>query len=574
MNQTLLEPSEVTTTSGKPLLGLPQLGETVLAGLGAGLFVCGAKKQGFPIVQITPGFTAMTAYTEEEAMGQKLCLLYGSRTDAEAATAANHALNRARRFQGELLCYRADGTTVWCELMIVPRLSQDGSPDHFVMALTDISARKQREEQFREQEANFRGIFENAVEGIYQSTPEGRYLRVNTALARMYAYPSPEALMKQVCDIENQIYVDASMRERFKTLMDEAGHVRGLEYQVRRRDGRIIWISENSRIVRDTNGKARYYEGFIEEITQRKEAEAALQQSQQRLLETSRQIGLTEMTTGILHNMGNALNSVNISASVVADKVRLSKVGNLSKAAALLRQHEADLAQFVTSDPKGRQLMGYLGDLASFLLKEQAGLQAELDSLKKGLEHANDILARQQNYAKSAGRLETVPPVQLVEDALQMNANSLARHHIGILREYAPNLPEVTVQKHLILQILVNLIRNAQKACEAADLQEKSLTVRIRRRPASHRLQIEVQDTGVGIPPENLARIFTHGFTTRTDGHGFGLHSGMRMAHEMGGSLTARSEGAGKGASFILEFPCQPPAEQGNQGAELVAAFS
>ena len=450
--------------------------ETILDGMGAGLFVCGDKKQGFPILQITPGFTDITAYADEEALGQKLWLLFGSKTDAGTATEANHALNRARRFQGELLCYRANGTTVWCELLIVPQLGEDGSPGHFVMALTDISARKQRDKQFMEQEANFRGIFENAVEGIYLSTPGGRYLRVNKALARMYAYRSPQALMQQVCDIKNQIYVDASMRERFKKLMNEAGQVRGLEYQVRRRDGRIIWISENARIVRDTNGRARYYEGFIEEITQRKEAEAALQQSQQRLLETSRQIGLTEMTTGILHNMGNALTSVNISASLVADKVRLSKAGNLSKAATLLRQHEADLAHFITSDPKGRQMTNYLGGLGSFLLKEQDELQKELASLQKSLEHANDILTRQQNYAKSAGRLESVPPVQLVEDALQMNANSLARHHVGIIREYAPGLPGVTVQKHLILQILVNLIRNAQKACEASDSGEKSLT--------------------------------------------------------------------------------------------------
>jgi PAS domain S-box-containing protein len=560
MNQILSEPKRMATTGARPLPGWAQLRETVLDGLGAGLFACDAKKPGFPIIQISPSFTALTAYTNKEALGQKLNFLYGSRTDAVTAQEANRALSRGEQFQGELLCYRADGTTVWCELVIVPRPSADGLPDHFAAALIDISARKQRDDQFREQEANFRGIFENAIEGIYQSTPEGRYLRVNMALARMYGYSSPDALMKQVCDIENQIYVDASMRELFKKLMDEADHVRGLEYQVRRRDGGVIWISENSRMVRDANGKARYYEGFIEEITQRKKAEAALQQSQQRLIETSRQIGLAEITTGLLHNIGNALNSVNISAGVAADKVSHSKVGNLSKAINLLRDHDADLARFITSDPKGRQIIGYLGELAPRLTREQAELKEELTSLKKSLEHANDILACQQNYAKSAGRLETVQPVQLVEDALQMNANSLARHHIRITRDYAPNLPNVSVRKHLILQILVNLIRNAQKACDASDSPDKCVTLRVACRPPDGRIQIDVQDNGVGIPPENLARIFTHGFTTRKDGHGFGLHSGVRMAEEMGGSLTAHSEGVGQGASFILEFPCQTPA--------------
>jgi PAS domain S-box-containing protein len=570
MSQIASEPKSATTAPAKPLPGLAQLRETILDSLAAGLFVCDARNPGFPIIQISRSFTAITAYTNEEAIGAKLSLLYGSKTDAAMAKAAHHALRRSQAFQGELLCYRADGTTVWCELVIVPKVSEDGSTGHFVMALIDISARRKRDEHFREQEAEFRGIFEHAVEGIYQSTLDGRYLRVNMALARMYGYRSPEALMTQVCDIQNQIYVDASMRDQFKKLMDESDYVRGLEYQVRRRDGGIIWISENSRIVRDANGNARYYEGFIEEITKRKEAEAALQQSQQRLIETSRQIGLAEITTGILHNIGNALNSVNTSASVALDKVSTSKVGFLSKAMKMMREHEADLAAFLTNDPKGRQLIAYLGELSTRLVQEQGEVREELASLKKSVEHANDILACQQNYAKSAGRVETAGPVELVEDALQMNANSLARHHVRIVRDYAPGLPEVTVRKHVILQILVNLIRNAQKACDASDSPDKCLTVRIGGRPAGDRLQIEVQDNGVGIPPENLAHIFTHGFTTRKDGHGFGLHSGVRMAEEMGGSLTAQSEGVGKGASFILEFPCEPPAQK--TGAETLAA--
>jgi PAS domain S-box-containing protein len=565
MNHLQIENTQATASGVRPRPGLAQLQETILDSLGAGLFVCDAKIPGYPIIQISSSFTTITAYTDGEAIGEKLSLLYGSRTDPATVKEANRALRSAEEFRGELLCSRADGATVWCELVIVPQLSGDGSPDHFAMALIDISARKKRDEQFREQEANFRGIFENSVEGIYQSTPEGRYLRVNTALARMYGYSSPEALMKQVCDIENQIYVDASMRERFKNLMDEADHVRGLEYQVRRRDGGIIWISENSRMVRDTNGKARYYEGFVEEITQRKEAEAALQQSQQRLIETSRQIGLAEITTGLLHNIGNALTSVNISASVAADKLSHSKIGYLSKAIDLLRAHDADLAQFITSDPKGRKTIVYLGELAPRLVQEQAELKEEIGSLKKSVEHANDILACQQNYAKSAGRPETVQPVQLVEDALQMNANSLARHGIRIIRDYAPDLPDVTVRKHQVLQILVNLIRNAQKACDEADLPEKCLTLRLGCTQADRRVQIQVRDNGVGIPTENLARIFTHGFTTRKDGHGFGLHSGVRMAEEMGGSLRAHSEGVGRGASFVLEFPCQPPAQKAGE---------
>lgn len=573
MNQKRSESRKAGARPAQPLPELARLREAVLDSLGAGLFVCDGEKRGYPIVQISPSFTAITGYTDAAAIGEKLNLLYGSRTSAETVRAVNRALGRAQAYKGEILCYRADGSTVWCELIIAPLLTET-SPDYFAVALIDISERKKREEQLREQEANCRRIFENAVEGIYQSTPAGRYLQVNPALARMYGYRSADALLKEVCDIENQIYVDPSMRERFKNLINEADQVRGLEYQVRRRDGQIIWISENARMVRDTNGRARYYEGFIEEITQRKQAEAALQQSQQRLIETSRQIGLAEMANGILHNVGNALNSINASATVAAGKVKNSKVGNLSKAITLLRHHEADLAAFLTRDPKGKQLTSYLGNVALRLVEEQAELQDELKVLKKTVEHASEIIAFQQSNAKASCRIETVPAVELAEDALRMNANSLARHHIEVVRDYAPGLPDVTVQKHQILQILVNLIRNAQKACGASELPEKCLTLRMSYHPEDCRIRIEVRDTGVGIPQENLARIFTHGFTTRKDGHGFGLHSGIRMAKELGGSLTARSEGVGKGASFILEFPSQPPAQKTGEKTPAPAAHT
>jgi len=121
----------------------------------------------------------------------------------------------------------------------------------------------------------------------------------------------------------------------------------------------------------------------------------------------------------------------------------------------------------------------------------------------------------------------------------------------------------VVVRKHQVLQILVNLIRNAKTACAAAAAPEKRLTLSTRWEPTTRRIRIEVRDNGVGIPPENLGRICTHGFTTRKDGHGFGLHSGLRIAKELGGSLSVHSGGLGQGASFTLEIPCQSPLAKG-----------
>src|SRR5205814_284669 len=187
---------------------------------------------------------------------------------------------------------------------------------------------------------------------------------------------------------------------------------------------------------------------------------------------------------------------------------------------------------------------------------EQAAILVELESLRKNVEHIKGIVVMQQNYAKIFGSAESVKPTELVEDALRMHSGALVRHEVRVIREYQQNLPEITVDKHKVLQILVNLISNAKKACDESPKPEKLLTVRIDQ--AQDRVKIAVIDNGVGIPPENLTRIFNHGFTTRKDGHGFGLHSGALAAKEMGGALRVHSDGPGHGAMFTLELPIQP----------------
>jgi signal transduction histidine kinase len=168
-----------------------------------------------------------------------------------------------------------------------------------------------------------------------------------------------------------------------------------------------------------------------------------------------------------------------------------------------------------------------------------------------------EIVTMQQSYAKISGLTEVVNVADLVEDSLRMNEGALQRHKVRLVREYL-DVPPITVEKHKVLQILVNLIRNAKHACQDSDRVDPQLTVRVAN--GEGRIKISVADNGVGIPPENLTRIFNHGFTTRKNGHGFGLHSGALAAKEMGGSLAVQSDGPGKGATFTLELPQFAPA--------------
>jgi C4-dicarboxylate-specific signal transduction histidine kinase len=158
----------------------------------------------------------------------------------------------------------------------------------------------------------------------------------------------------------------------------------------------------------------------------------------------------------------------------------------------------------------------------------------------------------QQNYAKVIGVVEMLTPVDLFEDALRMNAAALSRHDIEVVREFRP-APAVWMGRHKVLQILINVIRNAKYALDDGLQPNRRLVLRIE--PDGETIRFVISDNGVGIPPENLTRIFSHGFTTRKDGHGFGLHSSALAAHEMGGRLTGHSDGPGRGATFILELP-------------------
>jgi len=288
------------------------------------------------------------------------------------------------------------------------------------------------------------------------------------------------------------------------------------------------------------------------QVVVKEKALADLAAIQGSLVEMSRSAGMAEVATGVLHNVGNVLNSVNVSCNLLLEQLRESRMGNVGKVAELLSGSETEVAAFLTTDPRGRQIPTYLRSLGEALAGEQRELFTETEAMHSRIDHIKEIVAMQQTYGRVMGVLETLPPEQLMEDALKLNAEALKRHGITIRREYTP-VPAVTVDKHKVLQILLNLISNAKYA--TADSQnDKSVTLRIDS-PSPEQVRMEVIDNGMGISQEKLTRIFQHGFTTRKDGHGFGLHSGALAARELGGNLSVRSDGPGRGATFTLEIP-------------------
>jgi C4-dicarboxylate-specific signal transduction histidine kinase len=324
-------------------------------------------------------------------------------------------------------------------------------------------------------------------------------------------------------------------------------------------DGRPdTWALTTKMPLRNRAGEIVGTFGITKNISDLKEAERQIAEVHKQLVEASHLAGMARIATNVLHNVGNVLNSVNVSAALVLSRVRASKVAGLARAVQLLDEHADDLGAFLASDPKGKMLPAYLRQLASALVAEQNDAIKELAALSKNVEHIKEIIAAQQAHAGASRLLEKVQIRDLVEDALRINEEALKRRQMVIDKEIA-SVPELMLDQGRILQILVNLISNAEQAMDGVSDREPKLTLRVDLTPAQ-RLRICVADNGVGIETQALTQVFVHGFTTKKTGHGFGLHSAVIAAHEMGGTLTAHSDGPGTGAAFTLELPVEAKA--------------
>ena len=424
----------------------------------------------------------------------------------------------------------------------------------WVGTITDFTDLVTTRDNLRKAETLFRNTFDQAPLGIVYADRDGRFLRFNAAFCAMLGFSSAELAGGNIGDFtcaEDTARVTAG----FLRLWSGDVQLVDLEKRYLRKDGSTLWVRTTTALVREDGAPPEYSVEFLRDISARKDTEQELERVHKQLMTASRQAGMAEVATNVLHNVGNILNSVNISASLVIERVKQSKGSGVSRLAALLQEKGSAAGEFLTHDERGKRIPEYLSSLGEQLASDQKMALEELASLRDNLEHIKDTVAMQQSYAKLCGVTETIAVADLVEDSLRLNAGAFVRHGVTLRREFG-EVPPITVDKHKVLQILVNLVRNAKYACDESGRADKLLTLRIESAPAG--VRISVIDNGVGIPAENIPRLFTHGFTTRASGHGFGLHSGALAAQELGGTLRVMSDGLGCGATFILELPCTP----------------
>jgi PAS domain S-box-containing protein len=425
-----------------------------------------------------------------------------------------------------------------------------------LVLIRDVTERKQAEMALRDSDAKFRLLADNVTDVFWIRSADMReVLYVSPGFERIWGrsvrvqYGSPANWVDYIVpeDRARVVEVFAALTAQRRSL--------DIEYRITRPDGEVRWIRARAFPVRDAQGTVVRNTGIVTDITDRKQAEEQLASTQAELLQASRRAGMAEIATNVLHNVGNILNSVNVSASVVRSTVRKSRARGLSRAVDLLREHEGALAGFLTQDERGRQLPAYLAAITKALREEQQAMIEELDHLTRSIDHIKEVVTAQQSRARSGGVFETARMDALVEEALRMSADALLRAGVAVERDFAP-VPPARLDRALVLQVLVNLIGNARTALERAPEGSRRITLRVGLAEGG-RLRVAVQDEGEGIAPETMARLFTHGFTTRRHGHGFGLHSCKQAAAEMGGSLAAHSNGPGLGAIFTLELPIE-----------------
>ncbi len=277
-----------------------------------------------------------------------------------------------------------------------------------------------------------------------------------------------------------------------------------------------------------------------------------LRDAQARLVDTARAVGMSEVASNVLHNVGNVLTSAVVNLDLMRAAEGASRFGRLKQLAAMIDLHRDGLADFLTQDPRGRSLPDYFCALTEELFRERESLRGRLEEMGWHIEHIRSIVQVQQTYAKTSLLIDECDLSRLVEDALRIQRAALERHGVSITSELT-STAQVKVDRHKVLQILINLISNAKYAL--GDVPEGQRRVLVRLTMEEGMARIQVVDNGVGIAPEVRERLFSHGFTTRNDGHGFGLHSSALAAMLLGGTLRLESEGPGRGATATLELP-------------------
>lgn len=375
-----------------------------------------------------------------------------------------------------------------------------------------------------------------------------------------------EELIGESYTLANSSHHPQSFYDRLWEVL-HSGKVWQGEMKCRAKQGDEYWVDATFVPYFDQDGKPEKFLSIRTLIDERKKAEEARERLSLELAESSRQAGMAEVATGVLHNVGNVLNSVNVSANILADKIRTLRIDSLVKAADIISQQE-NVCEFFTTDPRAKAFPQFLSASCRSLLRDRHEMLDELSGLCGNIAHVKEIVGMQQSLAKAGGIIQKTSLLEIIADAIKI-VDSLSSSLVTAVTSRFEFDVVMPVDKHKVLQILINLITNAKHAVQDLPCEERQVEV-VMSQPTAAILRIEVTDNGVGIRPDLIDQLFQHGFTTKKHGHGFGLHSSAIAAKQMSGSLLVTSDGEGFGARFVLDLPLSSAEVIPNEETALV----
>lgn len=319
---------------------------------------------------------------------------------------------------------------------------------------------------------------------------------------------------------------------------------------------RSLLQAEQSRRSASESLEARVAErtrALTTEIAERERAQQQLAINNARIASISHSAGKAEVANSVLHNVGNVLNSVNVSISVIRDQLQRTVMADFPRTVGLLEAHAHELPRYLTQDSVGQQVPAFLQLLAGQWQVEQRRLLAETEQLERNVDHIKNIVSRQQSFSGQVGISDAIDIGQVIEESLAIHRDAIESSGIDVQVDISFS-QRWTGDRSKLAQIVLNLVVNAQESVALSARAQGRLDVTAHAAPGDV-LEIAVSDNGLGIPEAVLPKLFQYGFTTKRTGHGFGLHASALAAQEMGGTLKAFSAGANQGATFQLTLP-------------------
>lgn len=513
--------------------------------------------------------TRKFGFNRDEIIGKELTILI-------AHNAADIDLNRLEKtlsnngeVESKLNFLRKDGSEFPGEIRFSPLIDKNEERKGYIGVVSDLTQINQMLENLRTNEKRLINAQRLATLGYFEWNIQNDSLWISDELYDIYKVSRTNHSMKPNKLFRMAHPDDQSIIE--KMILEAVKKCKGFdhEYRINDADGAEKIVHEQVEIISGEEGQALLMTGAIQDITQRKKAEEKIlsyknqleemiserthqiESLSRELIESSRKSGMAEVATGVLHNVGNVLNSINISVSMLSTNVDRLESQKIKRVCELLEENKAELGNFFSESEKGIQLVDYLQLLSKDQENVYQTLKTELNSVEKHVDHIKHIVRMQQFHATSEGIKEERRLSQLLEEATVITGLNSDDTNIELKRDYDTE-DKIVIETHKLLQILVNLLSNAKDSVLNNGNSEKKIIISFK--STENDCNVTIEDNGVGLESIDPDRIFSMGYSTKPDGHGYGLHTSANLATEIGGSIRAHSEGKNKGACFTLRF--------------------